>query len=81
LLQRYNFEQIMGKIHVIFIEVCMKKDPFDYLKREVTPLKTCTKRIILEPSQKCANGLSLIYMYFSCFFYVLCTYCWLSYCF
>jgi hypothetical protein len=55
----------MGKIHVIFIEVCMKKDPFDYLKREVTPLKMCTKRIILESSQKCANGISLIYMYFS----------------
>ena len=71
----------MGKIHVIFIEVCMKKDPFDYLKREVTPFKMCTKRIILESSQKCANGLSLIYMYFSCFCYLLCTCCWLSYCF
>lgn len=53
LLQYEHFEQIMGVCrYVIFIELCMKGDPFACLYREITRVK----RIIFNQSGKCADG-------------------------
>jgi hypothetical protein len=41
MLLQYNFTQIIGKMHVIFVEICIKVVPFPALEKQMTPIKTC----------------------------------------
>jgi hypothetical protein len=58
-LLHLNFVQSIGKLYVIFFELCMKRTLLLTLKGS-NSYKNVIKCIILESSLKCANGLLTI---------------------
>jgi hypothetical protein len=56
----YNIKilcKLWEKYMFYFVELCMKRDNFGCIKKEICPIKNMQKHIILESSRQCANGL------------------------